>query len=182
MIIGKQIINYQEIGSTNDEAKRLVKKGQGEGLVVVAQEQTAGRGKPGSRWFSPAGSGCYLSAVVKPFKNPQDLGPITLLGARAVVGAIAELTGLQAVIKPPNDVLLRAKKISGVLVERLATGEVIIGIGVNVGNPAGSFPDDIKDSATSLLIESKKRFGLKEVSAILLARLDQEYLAYLNEI
>ncbi len=112
-IIGNKIIHYKEIGSTNDEAKRLVKEGLGEGAVIIADSQTKGRGKPGSAWFSPAGVGVYLSAIVKPYKNPADLAPITLLGARAVVNAIKRSTGFDAQIKPPNDVLLRGKKFPG---------------------------------------------------------------------
>jgi BirA family biotin operon repressor/biotin-[acetyl-CoA-carboxylase] ligase len=182
MIIGKEIISYQEIDSTNSEAKRLIKQGRGEGLVVVAEQQTAGRGKPGSAWYSPPGLGCYLSVVVKPFQNPPELAPVTLLGARAVVSTIKLLTGLPAAIKPPNDVLVRGRKVCGILVERLASGELIIGLGVNINNPEGSFPEAIKDTATSLLIESEERVDCKGFLSELLARLDQEYLAYLSEI
>jgi BirA family biotin operon repressor/biotin-[acetyl-CoA-carboxylase] ligase len=181
-IIGKKIIHYKELDSTNDEAKRLIKQGLGEGTVVVAEAQTKGRGKPGSSWFSPAGDGIYLSAVIKPFKNPEDLGPVTLLGARAVVKAIKSTTGIEAGIKPPNDVLLQGRKISGILVERMASGHLIMGIGLNLNNPAGSFPDEISSSATSLLIESGKGYSLQEFTGILVSELDQHYLAYLSEI
>jgi BirA family biotin operon repressor/biotin-[acetyl-CoA-carboxylase] ligase len=181
-IIGKKLVHYKEIDSTNDEAKRLIKRGLGEGTVVLADTQTKGRGKPGSRWFSPAREGVYLSVIVKPFKNPEDLGPVTLLGARAVVKAIKMAAGLEAEIKAPNDVLLNNRKMSGILVERMASGHLIIGIGLNLNNPAGSFPDEISRSATSLLIESGKLYSHQEFIDALMAELDKQYLAYLSKI
>lgn len=180
-IIGRKIERYQSLGSTSDEAKRLVKEGEGEGLVVVAGEQTRGRGKPGSSWFSPPG-GIYLSAVVKPFKNPDDLAPVTLLGAKAAVQTIRQATGLEAEIKPPNDVLLNEKKICGVLVERLASGHLIIGIGLNVNLSATSLPEIINSSATSLFMETGKEHDVPGLAASLLQELDKEYLAYLSGI
>lgn len=182
MIIGKKIIHYKEIGSTNDEAKRLIKEGVGEGTVIVADSQTKGRGKPGSAWFSPAGVGIYLSVIVKPYKNPADLAPITLLGARAVVNAIKRSTGFDAEIKPLNDVLLKGKKICGILVERIASGHLIIGVGVNVNNSVESFPEDLKNHVTSLMIESGKNYNLQEFVDTLISEIDKEYLAYLAKI
>jgi BirA family biotin operon repressor/biotin-[acetyl-CoA-carboxylase] ligase len=181
-IIGKRIFRNSEIDSTNDEARRLIKKGWGEGTVVMADSQSKGRGKPGSGWFSPPAVGNYLSVILKPFINPSDLGSITLLGARAVVKAIEKQTQLKAEIKPPNDVLLNKKKISGILVERDASGNLIIGIGVNINNLAGSFPAELADSATSLKIETGKNFDLSEFNDLLMAELDREYLAYLSKI
>lgn len=181
-IVGKEVIHYPEIDSTNDEAKRLIKKGAGEGLVITATAQTQGKGKPGSGWFSPPGPGVYVSAVVKPYRNPSDLADITLLGARAAVKAIKALAGLRAEIKLPNDVMINGKKICGVLVERLASGHVIIGIGVNVNNAAGSFPEALAGSATSLKIQTGKDFDPQLFLNLLLPALNDEYLAYLKEI
>ncbi len=182
MIIGRKIINFKEIDSTNDEAKRLIKSGVGEGAVILAEAQTRGRGKPGSGWFSEPGLGICLSAIVQPFKNPNDLGPITQLGARAVVSLIKKVADLEARIKPPNDVLLNDKKISGILVERVQGGHVIIGIGVNINNEADSFPEELRTTATSLLIESGEKFAVKAMAGLLLNELDREYLAYLEGI
>ncbi|MFC1510924.1 biotin--[acetyl-CoA-carboxylase] ligase [Candidatus Margulisiibacteriota bacterium] len=183
----KQLAAYRELDSTNDEAKRLVKQGASEGAVIIAELQSKGRGKPGFGWFSPPGVGVYLSAIVKPFKNPNDLGPITLVGAEAVVETVAKVTKVANVakvtkIKMPNDVLLNGKKICGILVERVASGHVIIGIGVNLNNPAGSFPEELKDTATSLKIETGRDFDRQEFIDGLLVELDQAYLAYLNKI
>ncbi|MFH1683677.1 MAG: biotin--[acetyl-CoA-carboxylase] ligase [Candidatus Margulisiibacteriota bacterium] len=181
-IIGKKIIHYREIDSTNDEAKRLIDKGLSEGAVIVADSQTKGRGKPGSSWFSLSKAGIYLSVIVKPHKNPKDIASITILGARAVINVIQQVAGLKAEIKLPNDVILNGKKVCGVLTERLASGHIIIGIGLNVNHLENSFPDELKDLATSLKIETRKSFDLREARDKLIRELDKEYLAYLNKI
>jgi len=181
-IIGKKIIKYNEIDSTNDCAKRLIAKGAGEGLIVIAGSQSVGRGKPGSSWFSPPDVGVYLSAVVKPYKNPKDLASIIVIGAHAVIDTVEKITKLKAKIKEPNDVLLNGRKICGILVERLVSGHLIIGIGVNVNNQTGSFPKELTDSSTSLKIESDKDCDLQNFVDLLILHLDQEYLAYLGKI
>ncbi len=150
--------------------------------MVIAEEQTAGRGKPGSSWFSPSGSGIYLSAILEPRRNPAELAPITLVGARAIVKLISQAAGLKATIKAPNDVLVGGKKICGILTERLASGKLIIGLGLNVNNEASSFPRELKDKATSLIAETGRNFSLTELAADLLQLLDREYLAYLQGI
>ncbi|MBN2058648.1 MAG: biotin--[acetyl-CoA-carboxylase] ligase [Candidatus Saganbacteria bacterium] len=183
MIIGKEILRYDIVDSTNDEAKRLIASGHGEGLVVVAAAQSKGRGKQGSHWASPAGMGLYLSAVVLPFKDLVALVPITLVVAKAVGAAIEKASGLKTEIKPPNDVLLNGKKICGVLVERLVSGHVIIGLGVNVNTPAAELlPAKIGQPATSLLLETGRESDLESFFHEVLATLDHRYLAYLNEI
>jgi BirA family biotin operon repressor/biotin-[acetyl-CoA-carboxylase] ligase len=180
-IIGNKILHYAEIDSTNDEAKRLIGKGLSEGTVIVADAQTKGRGKPGSSWFSPKGDGLYLSAIVCPYKNPQELASLTLVVAKAVVQAIADITGLTAEIKPPNDVLINGKKVCGILLERIAGGEIIIGIGVNVNNPVDSFREDISQCATSLCIETGRQHDINCLIDKILEELNVSYLAYLNK-
>jgi len=175
-IIGNKIIHYQEIDSTNEEARRLIKKGEGqEGLVLVADRQTRGRGKPGSAWFSPEGN-LYFSVIVKPRRHPKDLAPITLLGALAGRSAIAKVSKLPVVIKWPNDLLINSKKVGGILAERVPSGHLIIGIGINVN----VLPAEVRGSATSLKRESSKSFPIEKISKILILELDKEYLAYLS--
>ncbi len=179
-IIGNKIFCYATIDSTNDEARRLIEKGEGEGAVVQAEEQAKGKGKPGRSWYSPARLGIYLSAIVKPHKNPREIASITLIGARAVVNLLVEVAGVKADIKLPNDVMVGGKKIAGILVERLDSGCIIMGIGVNLNQSAGSFPPDIADTATSLKIETGRDFDLTQTTDALVAALDSEYLAYLR--
>ena len=181
-IIGKKVFRYPTLDSTNDEARRLIAKGEGEGVVVAAEEQTKGKGKPGRSWYSPAGLGIYLSVIVKPYKNPSALAPITLAAAEAVVKTIKKTAGLSAEIKMPNDVMLAGKKLCGILVERLKSGYVIIGIGINVNNLSGSFPAEIAETATSLKIAADKQFDLASIRCVLLSELDNAYLAYLEKI
>lgn len=177
MIIGKKIIRYKEIDSTNEEARRLIKQGEGEGLVLVADIQTKGRGKPGSRWFSPKGN-IYFSAVVKPHRNPKDLAPITLLGALASRSMISKIAKMPAVIKWPNDLRIHGRKVGGVLVERMASGYLIIGIGINVN----VIPGEVREESTSLKKEARRNFSLLRCRRVLLTELDREYLAYLSKI
>lgn len=181
MIIGKKIIHSKEIDSTNEEARRLIKKGAGEGLVVVADMQTKGRGKPGSSWFSPKGN-LYFSAVVKPFKNPKDLAPVTLVGALAARAMINKISKLPVVIKWPNDLRVHGEKIGGILTERISAGYLIIGIGINVNTGKRQFPKELKRQATSLKIESGRKFSLEVCLKVILRELDREYLAYLAKV
>ncbi len=180
MIIGKKLVHLKETGSTNDEARRLIGAGEGEGLVVIADRQTRGKGKPGSAWFSPPGN-LYLSAVIKPYKNPKELAAVTLFSALAVRAAIFKLTGLPAVIKWPNDLRLRGKKVSGILTERLASGQIIVGIGLNVNLTGRTLPTALKGLATSLRLETGRKYSLKTCAAVLLSQLNDEYRAFLGE-
>jgi BirA family biotin operon repressor/biotin-[acetyl-CoA-carboxylase] ligase len=174
MIIGKKIIHYQTIDSTNDAARRLIKEGAGEGLVVVAVSQTAGRGKPGADWVSPSGN-LYLSAVVKPHRSQKDLAPLTLTAALAARSAILKISKMPVVIKWPNDILIRGKKAGGILTERVPSGHLIIGIGINLNSKTG-----LPDSATTLGREAGKKIQPQKMAEVLIQELDKEYLAYLS--
>jgi len=169
-----QLIYYPTIDSTNEEARRLIKEGKSEGTVIVAEQQSKGRGKPGRTWVSSPG-GIYLSAILRPFKNPQALVPLTLLAARAVAQTVAKVSGLKAEIKLPNDVLIKGKKICGILVERVASGHLIVGIGLNLNNAVDSV-----QPATSLKQEAGKEFVPSLFIENMLSELNQEYLAYLK--
>jgi len=181
-IIGKKVIHLEEIDSTNEEARRLIEKGEDEGVVVVADYQSEGRGKPGNRWYSEKGVGVYLSAIVRPFKNPKDLSSITLLGARAGIAAIMKVSGLQGKIKPPNDIMINDKKVGGVLVGRVSSGHLIIGIGINVNHKKESFPEEIKNRATSLKMECGKNISIGKFIEVLISELNREYLEYLRKV
>ncbi len=171
-LIGKKLLHYDVIDSTNDEARRQVQQGEGEGLVITAASQTAGRGKPGAGWFSPKGN-LYLSLVVKPHRSLRELAPLTITAALAARAAIVGATRLPVVIKWPNDLLVRGKKLGGILTERLSSGHVIIGIGINLARHP--------EQATSLDREVGKRTDLRRFTDRLLRELDKEYLAYLSK-
>jgi BirA family biotin operon repressor/biotin-[acetyl-CoA-carboxylase] ligase len=180
LIIGKKLVHLPATDSTSDEARRLIKKGEGEGLAVLSDRQTRGRGKPGSAWFSPPGN-LYLSVVIKPRKNAGELAAVTLFSALAVRALIVKLTQLPAVIKWPNDLRLNGKKTAGILTERLASGHVIIGIGLNLNSGRRDWPAELRRTATSLRIETAKQYSPGTCAALLCSLLDAEYRAFLEQ-
>lgn len=142
----------REVGSTNDVAAALAEAGAPEGTTVVADAQTAGRGRRGRRWFSPPGAGLYLSAICR----PPDLELLPLLAAVAVAEGVDEATGVVPEIKWPNDLVVRdgavRRKLAGILAESSGTGAalpyVVLGIGINVRRSA--YPPDVAARAVSL--------------------------------
>lgn len=143
----------REVGSTNDEVARLAEQGAPHGTVVVADTQTAGRGRHGNNWFSPAGSGLYLSALVRTTSSPV----LTLATGVAVAEALRGVTGLDAVLEWPNDVVVESspgnpRKVAGILAEALTVqnlvDHVIVGIGINLSDAA--WPAGLVDRAGSV--------------------------------
>lgn len=152
---GRELYYYESTGSTNLDAKRLLEEGAPEGVLVVGGEQKQGRGRRGRSWQSPPGTNIYMTLGLRPEFQP-DLAPmVTLLDAMAVAEAVEETCGLKTQIKWPNDVVIGGKKICGILTEMSAeTGYihyVVIGTGINVN--IREFPEDIRETATSLCIE-----------------------------
>jgi BirA family biotin operon repressor/biotin-[acetyl-CoA-carboxylase] ligase len=161
-VLGKRDIAYfTETDSTNTRAKNLAVGGAPEGALVLSEKQTRGRGREERNWFSPSRDGIYLSLVLRPAIPPGEAPRITLLTAVAVAEALLSLTRLKIAIKWPNDILVGGKKLAGILTEIGTQGDsidyVVVGLGLNVNMPR--FPDDIRDKATSMLIETGKRFS-----------------------
>ena len=154
-----RVEKYGEVGSTNDIAHKRALSGEREGLVVVADSQTKGRGRLNRTWFSPVGRNVYLSILLKP--DEEAVGVIPFVCGLAATDAFKKF-GLETKLKWPNDVVAGDKKIGGILCEYKGEGFVIAGVGMNLNVPASEFPDDIKDSATSYLIETKKVLDRKE--------------------
>jgi len=136
---GRSCRYYEQTGSTNDVARAWALEGAPAGAVVIAEEQTAGRGRHGRVWMAAPGSSLLLSVVLRPALPPEALARVTLLGAVALAEALAAL-GLQPGIKWPNDVQLGGRKVAGILAEAVWEGEalraVVLGIGVNVRRDA----------------------------------------------
>ncbi len=155
---GSKILYFDSIDSTNNELKRQAETQVCHGLLAVAEEQTAGRGRRGHAWVSPPGTGIWFSFLLKPQISPDKASMLTLVAAIAVARAISETTGLVSQIKWPNDIVVNKKKVCGMLTELSAemtqVNYVVIGIGINANNR--EFPDEIKETATSLYIESGK--------------------------
>lgn len=154
-LIGKNIVWEDEVPSTNDLALELASKGVVEGTVVLSESQTRGRGRMGRPWYSPPEGGIYLSVILKPGFSPQKAYQITFLAAVAVAETLRNLFNLKVQVKWPNDLLLRNKKLGGILTELKAERDrihyVVVGIGVNVN--IIEFPEELRDQVTSLALE-----------------------------
>ena len=179
-IIGKEIHYYKSLGSTNDIAYDLGRTGAGEGTLVIANEQTKGRGRLGRRWESPEKGGIYLSCILRPRALPTEIPKITLAAAVAVVKAINEFCGLKALIRWPNDILISDRKAGGILTELKAemdrTNFVILGIGINLNTKKKALPA----AGTSLKEESKSSRDFSRIDFIktLLRALEREYYSF----
>lgn len=149
----RRIVVLAATGSTNDDARRLAAEGAPEGTVVLAERQTAGRGRLGRAWDSPGRLGLYLSVLLRPQDPPERLGRYAITAAVAVCAACRELAGDAVVVKWPNDLLASGRKLGGILSE-LRQGpdgaDLIVGIGLNVGHAAEDFPESLRGRATSL--------------------------------
>ena len=181
-LIGQQVVWLSETGSTNAEAFRLAEQGATEGTVVMADRQTAGKGRLGRQWVSPGGVNLYLSVILRPPLPPYEAPQLTFLSAVAVARAIEDETGLKPAIKWPNDLRLNGRKVAGLLNEMSAEtdriGFVILGIGLNLNMGAEQFPPDLRSPATSLAIELDRPVSRKVVATRLLAALDDEYARF----
>ncbi len=164
--------------STNSEAKRLAMKGAPDGTVVLAEAQADGRGRMARNFFSPTGSGLYYSLIVKPRFDISKSVLVTAMAAVATARAIASVCGTETEIKWVNDLYYGGKKVVGILTEAISDFEsgtietVIIGIGINVREPAGGFPDDIKSKAGSLPLDCNRNELAAELTYNLLTMLD----------
>jgi BirA family biotin operon repressor/biotin-[acetyl-CoA-carboxylase] ligase len=145
-----------------------------EGAVVVAGEQTAGRGRLGRTWFAAAGTSLLCSVQLRPDVPGERLPELTGIAARACAEAIGAVTGLVPVVKFPNDVLLDGRKVAGVLAEA-REGRIVLGLGVNVNVPEAELPQEVDRPATSLLAETGRELDRAELLAELLVRLERRY-------
>ncbi len=178
--IKRSIYYFNSIDSTNKKAKEIAQDEQ-EGTVIIAEEQTAGKGRMGRSWVSPKGKGIWMSLILKPTMEPMKVPKLTLIGAAAVHKALENMK-IKAQIKWPNDVLIDGKKICGILTEM--SGElnmvnyVIMGIGINVNLDEKDIPDQLKDKATSLKISTGKEINRKELTANILNEFEKLYISF----
>ncbi len=180
-LIGRQLHHFFQIASTNEIALQMGREGKADGTVVMAEEQTAGRGRMGRSWLSEKGSGIYLSVLLYPPLPPWKAPLLSLLSAVVVHHAIEQVCQQKADIKWPNDLLLGGKKCAGVLLEMSADLDrikhAVIGIGVNVNQK--TFPSLLNIKATSLFLETSRRISRIELTARLLHSFDELYRALL---
>ncbi len=178
-IVGKKVVCLDSAVSTNDEVWRLFKEGAPEGTAVFAEEQTKGRGRFGRRWLSPRGSSVLMSMVLSPDLDGGSLSILTVMGAVAAADAISGDFRVPALIAWPNDVMVKGKKIGGVLVEARKDARhgqaLILGIGLNVNVVERDMPEEIRPLATSLKILTGKTVNRIAVIRALLRSLDGWY-------
>lgn len=175
-ILKPKVLRFESLPSTNTELARLASEGAPEGVSVVADEQTAGRGRLQRAWSSPKGAGLYFSILLRP-KIPQNYWPlITFMAAIAVGDALREAAGVETDIKWPNDLLSGERKICGILAEAIDTPDgraVILGIGINLTQNA--FPPEIANVATSVAQASGRAADRDQLLAALLDALARWY-------
>jgi BirA family biotin operon repressor/biotin-[acetyl-CoA-carboxylase] ligase len=174
--MGRRFFYYPSVSSTQDAAREEAERGAPEGTTVLADQQTAGRGRLGRQWVSPAGANLYFSVVLRP--SAEHLRLLVMIWPLAICEAVEELTDLRARVKWPNDVLVGTRKLAGVLVEcNFSDGEVdhaVAGIGVNVNLDVSSH-EGIPDTATSIMSELGREVAREEVLAAILGRFESLY-------
>ena len=182
-LFGKRVFHFFQTDSTNRVAMELGYAGEPEGTVVMAEAQTAGRGRSGRSWHSERGTGLYFTVLLRPRLSPAQAPLLTMLAGVSAQAAIQAQTGLLPELKWPNDLLLNGKKIGGILTEMHAEPSavrfVIVGIGINVNQE--KFPAELSVIATSLRKESGRMSYRLELLARLLAQFENDYNRFLRE-
>lgn len=179
------IFYYNNIDSTNNQAKLLASKGEPEGTIIVAEKQTTGKGRKGRSWISTSSDNIYISLILRPKLSPADSPIITLMTAVAIAEALLELSDLDIKIKWPNDILINKKKIAGILTEISTDMDyidyIIVGLGLNVNSQISDFPDKLKEIATSLFVETKQSFSRSQVLKTFLYKFEKYYSLFKNK-
>ena len=176
---GKTCLCFPALDSTNDYAKELAKKECVHGTLIVADAQTAGKGRRGRVWQSPEGTTISMSLCLEPKLPTEKVSGLTLVAALSVAEAIFEVTGKRAQIKWPNDIVLNNRKICGILTElvfRKETYAVIVGVGINVNTE--HFPEEIQEVASSLKRECGHEFSRETLIATILKYFERFFVSY----
>ncbi|MNW32666.1 Bifunctional ligase/repressor BirA [compost metagenome] len=182
---GREIKLLDTTETTQVEARMLADSGAQSGTLVIAEEQTGARGRQGRRWFSPARKGVWMSMVLRP-NCPLSFAPqLTLLTAVAVCRAIRKVSDVEAGIKWPNDLLVAGRKICGILIESVGEDELIkyciVGIGIDANLDESDVPEELKEIATSLKIESGLEIDRAALIGAVMNELEQLYEMYVTE-
>jgi BirA family transcriptional regulator, biotin operon repressor / biotin---[acetyl-CoA-carboxylase] ligase len=177
--LGAELHYFAEIGSTNTYARRLAEQGARDGELVIADSQTDGRGRLGRHWVSPPNVNLYFSVILRPKLAPARAPQITLMAAVALAETLESFLPVPPAIKWPNDITVNGKKLAGILSEMScgieAVDFVILGIGVNVNYPVDLMPEEIRQSATSVLAECQKKISREDFLRRLIQHLDRCY-------
>jgi len=177
--IGRQIIVLQQTSSTNDAILEAATTNSNEGLVLFAEQQTAGRGQRGNRWESAAGKGLWFSILLRPGIQIAESGGLTIWAIETVSDIIRTEFSLEPTIKLPNDVRLSGRKVAGVLVEMRAQENAphlaVVGIGINVNQSLEDFPPELQSRAISLAMALERPVDRRQLGVAVLRYLDRTY-------
>ena len=180
--ICKKAVTYDTIDSTNTKAKQLAEAGEPEGILLVADEQTNGKGRRGRKWCSKKGANIFMTLLIRPKTEPKHLSGITLLAAMSVTGAIKDVCGADTKIKWHNDIVLEKKKICGILTEMSSemnyVNYAVIGIGINVNDD--DIPDELRKNASSIYLETGKMTNRNKLTAKVVEKFDEYYKKFLE--
>ena len=175
------VVHYKEVDSTNAEARRLSVEGAESGLVVTAKKQTAGKGRRGRSWESPADENLYFSILLRPSLEPEKAPMLTLVMAYSVAKSLQK-EDIQVLIKWPNDLVCSGKKVCGILTEMNLSGmqveDVIVGVGLNVNTM--NFSAELEDKATSLRKETLRELECVDLLDLILKEFDKQYQRFLE--
>lgn len=177
-----RIVRYEEIDSTNLEARRLSWQGAEHGTVVIAEKQTAGKGRRGRTWESPQGKNLYFTILLKPNIDVEKIQMLTIVMAYSVARVVKRALGVMAQIKWPNDIVLSGKKVCGILTEmhmqENRVEDVLVGVGINVN--IEEFPSELQDKATSIYLETKKKIDREALLKEVIEEFHEQYLVFLE--
>jgi BirA family biotin operon repressor/biotin-[acetyl-CoA-carboxylase] ligase len=177
--MGGEVFFYETVGSTNMVAADFAERGGAEGVVVIADSQEKGRGRLGRVWVSPPGVNIYMSILLRPKIEPKDATLITIVAAVGCAYALRKMTGLNVTIRWPNDLIISDKKIGGILTELKITHKKILyaitGIGVNVNADLGAFPEDIRETTSSIKKEKGVPYSRTDLIVGVLNEIDYWY-------
>ena len=179
---GRNLLYFDETDSTNTAAKRAAEEGAPHGTLAVADYQSMGKGRRGRSWDAPHGVGIWMSIMCRPRLHPSCASMLTLVAALAVADGIQKTCGLTAQIKWPNDIVVNGKKVCGILTEMSTELEcinyVVTGIGINANTE--EFPEEIRQVATSLFLETGKRIRRSEVISAVMASYERYYALFME--
>lgn len=182
MKIGGKVIYFSSLSSTNDVARELALQGEAEGTVIVADEQTKGRGTKGRSWFSAASLGLYASIILRPKRSQLSLLPLAM--GLACRQTLEEIYFLKVALKWPNDLIIHKKKVGGLLLESSFSGDkpvyAILGLGLNLNHEAKDFPEELRDVAISLRQACGRKINRGEILDQLWLKINFWYQAFLD--
>ena len=181
--IGRNIYYFDTLPSTNVKAKELALE-EKEGTIIIAEEQTKGKGRLGRHWISPKGKGIWMSIILKPSIAPSEVAKLTLIGAAAVNQGLEDM-GIESYIKWPNDIIVHDKKVCGILTEMSCElnmiNYVVMGIGININLGKEDFGKELIGKATSLMNFVDNNINRKKLLATVLNHFEKLYLPFKEE-